>query len=180
MTEQISLLEFVLELVDDDSAGMALRAQFERDPHGTLAEYGLSGLTAEDVHDALVLVEDNHTVSFDRAAAGWHSLDAGPADPAYHGYAGAAPPQPWSDDLGDAAAFGRGGAASGDAGEVGDSFRGHATAGHPVHGLADDGPIDHGTGDGDLHHAFDTDPSGDADGTHPTDAPIDPHDLHAG
>ena len=62
MAETYSLLEFLLELLRDDD----LRADFGDDPHGTLAEHGLDDLSAEDVHDCLVLLEDNQTADFDR------------------------------------------------------------------------------------------------------------------
>jgi hypothetical protein len=61
-TETLSLLEFIRELLFNDE----LRQDFSRDPEGTLADHGLDDLSPEDVHDALVLVEDNQTADFSR------------------------------------------------------------------------------------------------------------------
>ncbi|MFD1528201.1 IniB N-terminal domain-containing protein [Pseudonocardia aurantiaca] len=60
MSEPLSLLEFLQELVSD--AGM--RDRFLADPHATLADLGLADLSPADVHDALVLVEDTQTADF--------------------------------------------------------------------------------------------------------------------
>jgi hypothetical protein len=62
MAETFSLLEFIRELLFNDE----LRQDFADDPEGTLAEHGLENLSPEDVHDALVLVQDNQTADFDR------------------------------------------------------------------------------------------------------------------
>lgn len=56
----LSLMEFVHELVAD--AG--LRAQFAGDPRATLHAHGLGDLSPADVHDALVLVQDNEITDF--------------------------------------------------------------------------------------------------------------------
>jgi hypothetical protein len=60
MSEPLSLLEFAQRLASDGD----LRGDFAADPHGVLAEHGLDGLPPEDVHDALVLVEDNRTLEY--------------------------------------------------------------------------------------------------------------------
>src|SRR5215217_9685467 len=62
MAETLSLLEFIRELLFNDE----LRQDFADNPEGTLAEHGLENLSPEDVHDALVLVEDNQTADFSR------------------------------------------------------------------------------------------------------------------
>jgi len=56
-------MEFVQLLLRDD----AERAHFAADPEGTLAHHGLGELTAADVHDAVVLVQDTLTVDWARA-----------------------------------------------------------------------------------------------------------------
>lgn len=73
MPESYSLLEFVQQLRSDDE----LRAEFAGDPHGVLADHGLDGLAAEDVHDALVLVEDTRTVEFGTDPGTGHAFDPG-------------------------------------------------------------------------------------------------------
>jgi hypothetical protein len=65
MAETLSLMEFLQALLAD--AG--LRGDFGDDPQGTLAAHGLAGLTPADVHDALVLVQDNQTVDYSLDAA---------------------------------------------------------------------------------------------------------------
>ena len=62
MAETLSLLEFIRELLFNDET----RAEFNEDPEGTLAEHGLTGLSPADVHDALLLVQDNQTADFSR------------------------------------------------------------------------------------------------------------------
>jgi hypothetical protein len=62
MAETLSLLEFIRELLFNDE----LRQDFADNPEGTLADHGLENLSPEDVHDALVLVEDNQTADFSR------------------------------------------------------------------------------------------------------------------
>ena len=69
MAETLSLMEFLQALLADPE----LRAAFGHDPEGTLADHGLAGLTPADVHDALVLVQDNQTVDF--------ALDSAPPPP---------------------------------------------------------------------------------------------------
>jgi hypothetical protein len=69
MAETLSLMEFLHALLTD--AG--LRGDFGDDPQGTLAAHGLADLSPDDVHDALVLVQDTQTVDY--------SLDATTAPP---------------------------------------------------------------------------------------------------
>lgn len=71
MPETYSLLEFVEQLASDDD----LRADFSADPQGVLADHGLAGFAAEDVRDALLLVEDNRTVEYQPD----HDVEAGPS-----------------------------------------------------------------------------------------------------
>jgi hypothetical protein len=80
MAETLSLMEFLRALLDDAE----LRAAFGHDPRSTLADHGLADLTPADVHDALVLVQDNEIVAY--------SLDA---------VATAAPPPPPPPPAGD-------------------------------------------------------------------------------
>jgi len=60
MAETLSLMEFLQALLGDAE----LRGDFGDDPQGTLAAHGLADLTPDDVHDALVLVQDNQTVDY--------------------------------------------------------------------------------------------------------------------
>jgi hypothetical protein len=60
MAETLSLMEFLQALLADAE----LRGDFGDDPQGTLAAHGLADLTPDDVHDALVLVQDNQTVDY--------------------------------------------------------------------------------------------------------------------
>ena len=66
MSLQTTLIEFIKQLLGTGSESIQLRDYFAKDPQGALNEYGLGHLTPEDVHDAMVLVQDNDTVSFDR------------------------------------------------------------------------------------------------------------------
>lgn len=61
-TETMSLLEFIRALVDDD----VLRRLFQDDPEATLRSVGLEDLSAQDVDDALVLIDDSRTADFSR------------------------------------------------------------------------------------------------------------------
>lgn len=60
MAETLSLMEFLQALLTDTE----LQDSFADDPQGTLAVHGLADLTPDDVHDALVLVQDNLTVDY--------------------------------------------------------------------------------------------------------------------
>ncbi|MFE7199803.1 hypothetical protein ACFU8R_05965 [Pseudonocardia alni] len=66
----LSLVEFVkiiLGLGPDKDENIELRDWFLKDPDAALEYHGLGHLTAEDVRDAAVLLQDNDTVSFDRS-----------------------------------------------------------------------------------------------------------------
>ncbi|WP_433504970.1 IniB N-terminal domain-containing protein [Pseudonocardia halophobica] len=62
----MTLLEFLLKLIGNDEESLELQQDFRDNPYETLRDAGLEDLTAEDVHDALVLIQDNDTASFDR------------------------------------------------------------------------------------------------------------------
>jgi hypothetical protein len=62
MAESMSLLEFLRELLTNEQA----RDWFADDPDAALEHYGLDNLSPADVHDALVLIEDNQTADFNR------------------------------------------------------------------------------------------------------------------
>ncbi|MCE0765367.1 IniB N-terminal domain-containing protein [Pseudonocardia kujensis] len=62
----MTLLEFLLKLIGNDEESLELQQDFRENPYETLRDAGLEDLTAEDVHDALVLIQDNDTASFDR------------------------------------------------------------------------------------------------------------------
>ena len=66
MSIHTTLIEFIKQLLGTGSESIQLRDYFREDPQGALNEYGLGHLSPEDVHDAMVLVQDNDTVSFDR------------------------------------------------------------------------------------------------------------------
>jgi hypothetical protein len=83
MAESISLLDFLLRLINDDD----LRQEFNADPEDTLEAYNLTDLSAQDVYDALVLAQDSHQASFDRNYdTGFHNTV--PPVPAHAGYSG--------------------------------------------------------------------------------------------
>ncbi len=79
MTQDMSLLEFFRELLTN----VALRDSFARDPQAALREVGLDKPAPADVHDALVLNQDNQTAPFGRHtdAADHHAAHV-PAPPA--------------------------------------------------------------------------------------------------
>jgi hypothetical protein len=60
----MTLLDFLLALLGDSPEDLALQQDFADNPVATLQALDLGDLTAEDVHDALVLVQDNQTVDF--------------------------------------------------------------------------------------------------------------------
>jgi hypothetical protein len=63
MAENMTLLEFIRELLFN----VQMRDYFAAEPEKALEEHGLGHLTAEDVHDALVLIdEDNQDADFSR------------------------------------------------------------------------------------------------------------------
>jgi hypothetical protein len=59
--QPLSLLDFLRGLQTDAD----FRSAFTVDPEATIVEHGLDGLSPDDIHDALVLVEDNETADFD-------------------------------------------------------------------------------------------------------------------
>ncbi len=85
MSVEKSLIQFILDLLKDPKA----LAEFKEDPHGVLAQCGLSEVSADDVRDALVLAQDNDDVSFDRdyntggGHGGHHHTP--PPPPVHHG-----------------------------------------------------------------------------------------------
>jgi hypothetical protein len=56
-----SLLDWILSLLRDPDA----RADFQHDPDGYAAQHGFQGLTAADIHDALTLIADSGSASYD-------------------------------------------------------------------------------------------------------------------
>jgi hypothetical protein len=61
MTASTSLLDWILSLLRDPDA----RAAFQTDPDGYTAHYGFQHLSSADVHDALCLIADNGSASYD-------------------------------------------------------------------------------------------------------------------
>jgi hypothetical protein len=61
MTASTSLLDWILSLLRDPEA----RAEFQSDPDGYASEHGFQDLSAADVHDALCLIADNSSASYD-------------------------------------------------------------------------------------------------------------------
>jgi len=80
MAATLSIMEFIRELLFNDD----LRQDFSQDPQGTLADHGLSDLSPEDVHDALVLVEDNQTADFSRDYNVGNTATFTPPPPVHH------------------------------------------------------------------------------------------------
>jgi hypothetical protein len=74
VTQPLSLLDFLRGLQTD--AGF--RSQFGADPESTMADHGLSDLSPYDVHDALVLMEDNETADFSHDYGAGHHLPPPP------------------------------------------------------------------------------------------------------
>ncbi|NWJ69365.1 hypothetical protein [Pseudonocardia alni] len=62
----ISLIDFIKLLLGNGSESIQVRDWFNDNPNAVLQHYGLSELSPEDVRDALVIAQDNDTVSFDR------------------------------------------------------------------------------------------------------------------
>ena len=84
MAESMSLMEFLRELVSNNG----LRDWFAHDPQAALHQYGLDDLSPADVHDALVLVEDNQTADFSRDYnTGHNAIHLPPPPPVNHDYA---------------------------------------------------------------------------------------------
>ncbi|SFN22014.1 hypothetical protein SAMN05216207_1010128 [Pseudonocardia ammonioxydans] len=61
-----SLIDLIKVLLSGDSESVQIQDWYEKDPQAVLQYYGLDEYTPEDVHDAIVLMQDNDTVSFDR------------------------------------------------------------------------------------------------------------------
>ncbi|OJY40690.1 hypothetical protein [Pseudonocardia sp. 73-21] len=83
MAESMSLMEFLRQL----TSNTGLRDWFTHDPQAALHEYGLDHLSPADVHDALVLVEDNQTADFSRDYSTSHNAIHLPPPPVHHDYA---------------------------------------------------------------------------------------------
>jgi hypothetical protein len=60
MAEPMTLLEFLRELLTNEQA----RDLYAANPDAALSRYGLDNLSPADVHDALVLIEDNETAEY--------------------------------------------------------------------------------------------------------------------
>jgi len=84
MTTSTSLIDFLLSLLRDPDA----LAAYQDDPEGYLASCGLEGISPAEVHDALVLIEDNQEADFSRDynTGGNHSgtVHVPPPPPAPH------------------------------------------------------------------------------------------------
>jgi hypothetical protein len=83
MAEPMTLLEFLRELLTNEQA----RDWYAQDPEAALKYYGLDDLSPADVHDALVLVEDNQTADFGREYNTGHNdthFASPPPVPAHH------------------------------------------------------------------------------------------------
>jgi hypothetical protein len=83
----MTLLEFLLSLIGDEAQDLKLQQDFAANPVATLNKVGLEDLTADDVHDALVLVQDNQTVDFGDSdvSTGGNAIVVPPA-PAFAGH----------------------------------------------------------------------------------------------
>ncbi len=57
-----SLIQFILDLLRDPEK----LEEFSDDPNGVMNACGLGGVSPEEVHDAIVMAQDNDDVSFDR------------------------------------------------------------------------------------------------------------------
>ncbi|MEJ8281764.1 hypothetical protein [Pseudonocardia spirodelae] len=62
----LSLVDFIKLLLGKDSESIQVRDWFQKDPNAVLQHYGLAELSSEDIRDAIVIAQDNDTVSFDR------------------------------------------------------------------------------------------------------------------
>jgi hypothetical protein len=61
MTTSTSLLDWILSLLRDPDS----RAAFQADPEGYASDHGFQDLSSADVHDALCLIADNGSASYD-------------------------------------------------------------------------------------------------------------------
>ena len=81
-SEQLTLMEFIKILLGSGSESIQMRDYFRDDPAAALEEHGLGHLTVEDVRDAIVIAQDNDTVSFDRSydtGYAWEGERGGPS-----------------------------------------------------------------------------------------------------
>lgn len=82
MTTSTSLIEMILNLLRDPEA----RAAFLADSDGYLSSCGLQDLSSDDIHDALVLLQDNDTADFSRDYnTGGNSVAVATPAPVHHG-----------------------------------------------------------------------------------------------
>lgn len=82
MTTSTSLIEMILNLLRDPDA----RAAFLADSDGYLSSCGLQDLSSDDIHDALVLLQDNDTADFSRDYnTGGNSVAVATPAPVHHG-----------------------------------------------------------------------------------------------
>lgn len=81
MAQPMTLLEFLRELTMNEQA----RDLYAANPEATLSQYGLDNLSPADVHDALVLIEDNETAQY---TAGHFDAQVGTPPPVPMSYAG--------------------------------------------------------------------------------------------
>jgi hypothetical protein len=81
MAQPMTLLEFLRELTTNEQA----RDLYAANPEATLSQYGLDNLSPADVHDALVLIEDNETAQY---TAGHFDAQFGTPPPVPMGYTG--------------------------------------------------------------------------------------------
>ncbi len=63
MTSSTSLLDWILSILRDPTA----RAAFQADPSGYANHNGFGNLSSSDVHDALCLIADNQSASYDHS-----------------------------------------------------------------------------------------------------------------
>ncbi|GAA3045870.1 hypothetical protein GCM10010464_07620 [Pseudonocardia yunnanensis] len=81
MAQPMTLLEFLRELTTNEQA----RDLYAANPEATLSHYGLDNLSPADVHDALVLIEDNETAQY---TAGHFDAQFAPPPPVPMSHAG--------------------------------------------------------------------------------------------
>jgi hypothetical protein len=80
MTTSTSLIEFLMSLLRDPEALSA----YQDDPNGYLASCGLSNISPADVHDGLVLLEDNQSADFSRHTNVGNDVHVATPPPAPH------------------------------------------------------------------------------------------------
>jgi hypothetical protein len=79
MTASTSLLDWILSLLRDPDA----RAAFQANPDGYAAAHGFDGLSSADVHDALCLIADNGSASYDHKFSGSNEVHYPPPQQHY-------------------------------------------------------------------------------------------------